>query len=1071
MCSKHTCSVAGGVGLAAIQVVQKLGAQLYATAGSPAKRSLLRSLGAQHVVNSRSPELASDLAQAGGVDVVLNSLTSPGMVAGSMAGVRPVGRFVEISKRDIWSPARLAQDRPDLHYSLLAVDFLPPSAVHSALTRAAQAVSSGSFCPLPQVTHGLQNVQAALRQMTQARHVGKVVVTCASSQQPVSQAHGRWVVTGGLGSLGALVSSWLSQHGAEDLMLTGRTGKLLADHKDLVQLLRSTRHNALVTIVRSDLASQEEAQLHSQSTASGSVVSGVVHASGALADATLQKQSLAGIRTVFAAKLTSIHKLQSATRAQPIMHQLLFSSVAALLGSPGQANYSAANGALDGLAAHLGAQGQTGVCSIQWGGWAGGGMAGGDASTAARLARMGMPLIAPSQGLAALSAVLTSQSPPSVMAAVPFDWGKFLQQGLNSKQAVFSELVTESLVQLPARTQPAADALSTRLVNHESRVSPAQQAEAIAAAVHSTVSSVLGCSVSSSAPLMAAGLDSLGMVELRNALQTKLGLQMPSTLVFDYPTADDIIAYVTAQLSAAAAASSQLEAAHFEATQPPTVQPMKAQQQQHASSLVTDAQATDMTLVVQEVVASILGAAPAADTPLMAAGLDSLGMVEVRNALQSRLGLQLPSTLLFDYPSVEAISGFVSQNLASIAPAQQVTSPAVLAPALRVNIAQQQQQAASQNLVVTAMVTSAPQGAFNNTVPMDTVTPVPLSRWFVDSPPEGLFTGPAVRFGSYLRNPDAFDVAAFSTSDTEAVYMDPQQRMLLQSAAEALASSQLLGGSFPPNVGQKAGASVGVFVGVSSSDYEKLVMKHTRGVTAYTATGRAVSVISGRLSYTFALRGPSLTVDTACSSSLVSLHMASNSLMLGQCSAACNNGVNVMISPETPAAFQKAGMLSADGRCKTLDSSADGYVRAEVCGSMVVQHANAVEPSAVVAVFRGSAVNQDGRSSSLTAPNGPSQQGVIRQALQASALEPHQIQALQLHGTGTHKNDAALCASFLYCHNHMQMDCVCQRALNSFCNPGFKHYKLVRSIVHCSEQAQPSLLTVRSTCFRLSTHI
>ena len=992
--------MAGGVGLAAIQVVQKLGAQLFATAGSPAKRSLLRSLGAQHVVNSRSPDFASDLAQAGGADVVLNSLTSPGMVAGSLAGVRPGGRFVEISKRDIWSPARLAQDRPDLYYSLLAVDFLPPSAVHSALTRAAQAVSSGSFCPLPQVTHGLQNVQAALRQMTQARHVGKVVVTCAPGQQPVSQAHGRWVVTGGLGSLGALVSSWLSQHGAENLVLTGRTGKLPANNKDLVQLLRSTGHSVLVTIVRSDLASQEEAQVHSQPTAPGSVVSGVVHASGALADATLQKQSLAGIRTVFAAKLTSIHKLQSATMAQPIMHQLLFSSVAALLGSPGQANYSAANGALDGLAAQWAAQGRAGVSSIQWGGWAGGGMAGGDAGTAARLARMGMPLINPSQGLAALSAVLTSQSPPSVMAVVPFDWGKFLQHGLNSKQAAFSELVRESPVQLPAHTQPAANALSTRRVNSESHVSSAQQAEAIAAAVQSTISSMLGCPVSSNAPLMAAGLDSLGMVELRNALQTKLGLQLPSTLVFDYPTADDITAYVTAQLSAAAAASSQLEATQLEATQSQIVQPMRAKPQQHASSMVTDAQATDVTLVVQEVVASILGAAPAADTPLMAAGLDSLGMVEVRNALQSRLGLQLPSTLLFDYPSVEAISGFVSQHLASTAPAQQLTSPAVLTRALRVNIAQQQ-QAVSQTLVVIAMVTSAPQGSFNNTVPVDTVTSVPLSRWDMDSPPEGLFTGPAVRFGSYLRDPAAFDAAAFSTSDTEAVYMDPQQRMLLQSAAEALASSQLLGRSFPPNIGQKAGASVGVFVGVSSSDYEKLVMKHTQGVTAYTATGRAASVISGRLSYTFALRGPSLTVDTACSSSLVSLHMAFNSLMLGQCSAACNNGVNIVISPETPAAFQKAGMLSADGRCKTLDSSADGYVRAEACGSMVVQHANAVEPAAVVAVFRGSAVNQDGRSSSLTAPNGPSQQGVIRQALQASGLEPHQIQALQLHGTGT----------------------------------------------------------------------
>ena len=348
-CLLYTWSAAGGVGLAAIQVVQSLGAKLYGTAGSPAKRSLLRSLGVQHVVNSRAPDFASDLTPVGGVDVVLNSLTSPGMVAGSVAGIRLGGRFVEISKRDIWSPARLAQERPDLHYSLLAVDFLPPTAVQTALTRAAQTVSSGSFCPLPQVTHQLQNVQSALRQMTHARHVGKVVVRCMPNQHPVSRADGKWVVTGGLGSLGSLVSSWLSQHGANDLALVGRNGKIPTSNKQVAEMLTVTGQSALVSIIKCDLANQEDAQL--QAMLSGQPLQGVVHASGTLADATLQKQTLSGVRAVFAAKLVSMQRLGSAAMAQPIAQQMLFSSAAALLGSPGQANYSAANGALDGLAA------------------------------------------------------------------------------------------------------------------------------------------------------------------------------------------------------------------------------------------------------------------------------------------------------------------------------------------------------------------------------------------------------------------------------------------------------------------------------------------------------------------------------------------------------------------------------------------------------------------------------------------------------------------------------------------------------------------------------------------------
>ena len=624
-------------------------------------------------------------------------------------------------------------------------------------------------------------------------------------------------------------------------------------------------------------------------------------------------------------------------------------------------------------------------------------MASADSSTAGRLARMGMPLITPSQGLAALSGILSSRSPSPTLSAVPFIWTTFLQQGHNGTAPAFAEFASQLAVKQPHSTpSPTAQSTSSSPVI----VTATQQAEAISAAVHSTISSVLGSSVSSTAPLMAAGLDSLSMVELRNALQIKLGLQLPTTLVFDYPTADDITAYITAQLPATSAESvMDSQAQHGTVTAVPSTQ-------QGFSVASASVPAQDLTPLVQEVVGGLLGVTPAGDAPLMAAGLDSLGMVEVRNALQARLGLHLPSTLLFDHPSVDAISAFISQKLAAEASAAQDNTQALLSQPPSVLSMHAEQSAQSQTMVVTALVAAAPQGALQTTAPVDTVTQVPLSRWDVEAVPEGLFTGPAVRFGSYLSSPASFDAAAFNTSGTEAVFMDPQQRLLLQTAAKALASSQLLGA-------KKAGSGVGVFVGVSSNDYEKLVIRHTRGVTAYTATGRAASVTSGRLSYTFGLKGPSVTVDTACSSSLVSLHMAYNSMVLGQCSAACNSGVNVMISPETPAAFLKAGMLALDGRCKTLDSHADGYVRAEACGSMIVQLAGDARSSAVMAVFRGSAVNQDGRSSSLTAPNGPSQQGVIRQALQASALEPHQMHALQLHGTGEGLTLATLGASSL----------------------------------------------------------
>lgn len=172
-----------------------------------------------------------------------------------------------------------------------------------------------------------------------------------------------------------------------------------------------------------------------------------------------------------------------------------------------------------------------------------------------------------------------------------------------------------------------------------------------------------------------------------------------------------------------------------------------------------------------------------------------------------------------------------------------------------------------------------------------------------------------------------------------------------------------------------------------------MAVRYTGGVTPYSSTGSSLSVTAGRLSYTFGLTGPAISVDTACSSSLVAAHGAINSLRLDQAAAALTAGANITLSPDTPAAFQKAGMLAPDGRCKTLDMSADGYVRAEAVGVLVVRmvSVSSQPPGSLYAAICASAVNQDGRSSALTAPNGPAQQAVVRSALRNSGVQPDQV--------------------------------------------------------------------------------
>ncbi len=229
----------------------------------------------------------------------------------------------------------------------------------------------------------------------------------------------------------------------------------------------------------------------------------------------------------------------------------------------------------------------------------------------------------------------------------------------------------------------------------------------------------------------------------------------------------------------------------------------------------------------------------------------------------------------------------------------------------------------------------------------------------------------------------------------QAIVMDAQQRLLLEGCWEVLADS-ITG----PTLETEAAAKVGVAVGISYNEYY-LNSVH-RGMTAFTATSGTLSVVCGRISYTFGLKGPSISIDTACSSSLVGAHLASTSFLPEGSRRALVCGINLTIRAETTAVLSKASMLTADGRCKTLDAAADGYMRGEACVVHLLENPEGYSgPGVPEAVIRGSAVNQDGRSSSLTAPNGPSQQAVIRRALASDGeSDPWDISALEMHGTG-----------------------------------------------------------------------
>jgi len=384
--------------------------------------------------------------------------------------------------------------------------------------------------------------------------------------------------------------------------------------------------------------------------------------------------------------------------------------------------------------------------------------------------------------------------------------------------------------------------------------------------------------------------------------------------------------------------------------------------------------------------------------PFASYGLTSVQAVGLSGELQDWLRRPLPASLVYEYPTVEALARHLTGGAdASESPAAPLAGRANGREPIAIN---GREPIAIIGLGCRFPGAENPQSFWRMLRDgVDAITEVPADRWslsdFFDPDPSA--PGKTdTRWGGFIRQPRLFDPHFFGISPREAARIDPQQRLLLEVAWEALEDAGLA-------AERLAGTATAVFVGISTNDYSRLQMSDPRLIDAYAGTGNALSIAANRLSYVFDFRGPSVAVDTACSSSLVAVHLACQSLWQGESSLALAGGVNLILSPALAINFTKSGAMASDGRCKTFDARADGYVRSEGAGVVVLKPLSQAlaDGDPVYAVVRGTAANQDGRTNGLMAPSRQSQEAVLREAYGRAGVSPGSVQYVEAHGTGT----------------------------------------------------------------------
>ncbi|MCY4612557.1 MAG: SDR family NAD(P)-dependent oxidoreductase [Nitrospira sp.] len=870
---------AGGVGLAAIQMAQAAGAEVFATA-SARKQAYLRSLGVTHLFDSRTTAFGKEILDATGgvgVDVALNSLTGEGFIDASLSCLKQSGRFVELARVDIYSEEQMATARPDVAYHILKLDVLKedfPAEPGDALRRVMKRLEAGELSPIIHSRWPLTEAGPAMKFMRAARHIGKIVLATSPIESGRLRQDRTYLVTGGLGGIGCVMANWLADREAGTIVLNGRR----APDTEAEEAIDALRKRGVT--VRVELADVTDAtamdRMLERMDRDLPPLGGVIHSVGVLSDGAIGNQTWEKFETVLWPKVLGAWHLHRATEDRDLDFFILFSSIVGVMGNPGQANHAAANAFLDQLAGHRRALGLPGQ-AIAWGAWSGLGEA---EEQRERIDRQqtafGGGWFTPQQGLKAFDRLVRQDATTSVVMSI--DWSVFAEAVADHPPLL------EDLLSATTEGKTDAAAASGDLLSRLRQTPAGAREELLVAFLQREVQAVLRLP-STPAPTVGffdLGMDSLMAVELRNRLNRAFAEEYtaPNTVVFDYPD----IATLARHLVEALGEIGGTPAHQAQQAAPPAV-------------------------LREDDGIAIIGMAcrfpGAPDLPafwrLLEAGANAVA--------DRRTGTDAWSDLARDIPTGYA----------------------------------------------------------------------------------------AYCRGAFVEEIDKFDAGFFGIRPIEARLMDPRQRMMLETSWQAIEDA----GMDPERL---RGSRTGVYAGIGASEYRDLMAMGDDGVNYL---GTAASMAVGRVAFHLGLEGPTMPVELNCASSLVALHHAVAALQRGEVNMALVGGVSAILSSGIIREMADLGMLSRTGECKTFEASADGFVRGEGCGMVVLKRLGEAKAGGdrIWGVIRGSAVNQNGASAGPTVPNGPVQERVIEEALSRAGVSPADVDYLEAHGSASELGD------------------------------------------------------------------